>query len=262
MFSSPQFASISHKKKFPHQRYVIWTTARDWLAHAKRNLQSRVSRDVQRCSQLKRTRTKFTTSMDLGIVWPPTWVELARDGLNLIKLKFALNSSQMSTSGQSASSSQLSPSCFVIVLWPRGRIPTIEWFLAIWLDLAVSFGHPAMRKFWFNVIWIELAWVGEYRLARALVGQRRFSFKLICRCSTRFRIIQSLILFGKTTAVGFSICGIHLIVEFSRTTIHFSGCPGNTAFSFQSHSAAMNVKFLLQPHQKYYITQYEELGFS
>ena len=24
----------------------------------------------------------------------------------------------------------------------------------------------------------------------------------------------------------------------------------------------INIKFLLQPHQKYYITQYEELGFS
>ena len=28
-----------------------------------------------------------------------------------------------------------------------------------------------------------------------------------------------------------------------------------------SFPRVINIKFLLQPHQKYYITQYEELGF-
>ena len=45
--------------------------------------------------QLKPTQAKFTTSMELGIVWPPTWLELARVGLNLIKVKFPPNSSQV-----------------------------------------------------------------------------------------------------------------------------------------------------------------------
>ena len=44
-----------------------------------------------------------------------------------------------------ANSSQLSLSCFVIVMWLRGRIQTIEWFLVSWLDLAVPFGHPPMQ---------------------------------------------------------------------------------------------------------------------
>ena len=87
--------------------------------------------------------------MELGIVWPPTWLELDRVGLNWIKLKFSPNSSDVfHRLAASANSSQLSPSCFVIVLWPRGRIQTIEWFLASWLDLVVRLAtHPC--KFWF-----------------------------------------------------------------------------------------------------------------
>ena len=34
---------------------------------------------------------------NLGIVWPPTWLELARVGLNLIKLEFSPNWSHVST---------------------------------------------------------------------------------------------------------------------------------------------------------------------
>ena len=43
----------------------------------------------------KPIRAKFTSSMELGIAWPPTWLELARVGLNLIKLKSSPNSSQV-----------------------------------------------------------------------------------------------------------------------------------------------------------------------
>ena len=50
---------------------------------------------VKRHSQLKPTRAKFTTSTDLGIVWPPTWLELDGAGLNLIKLKSSPNSRQV-----------------------------------------------------------------------------------------------------------------------------------------------------------------------
>ena len=39
------------------------------------------------------------------------------------------------------------------------------------------------------------------------------------------------------------------------------GGEGVTSKPF-SHPRVINVKFLLQPHQKYYTTQYEELGFS
>ena len=39
---------------------------------------------------------------------------------------------------------QLSLSCFVSVMWLCG-IQTIEWFLASWLDLAASIGHPPMQ---------------------------------------------------------------------------------------------------------------------
>ena len=65
----------------------------------------------KRRSQLKPTRAKFTTSgMELGIVWPPTWLELAGVGLNLIKLKFiAPLEPSFPPFGH------LSPSCFVII---------------------------------------------------------------------------------------------------------------------------------------------------
>ena len=45
------------------------------------------------------TRAKFTTSMEFGIVWPPTWFELARVGLNLIKLKFLPNKTDHTSLG-------------------------------------------------------------------------------------------------------------------------------------------------------------------
>ena len=47
--------------------HIIWTRIRIPKALAKRY------------SQLKPTRTKVTTSMELGIVWPPPWLELARE---------------------------------------------------------------------------------------------------------------------------------------------------------------------------------------
>ena len=53
---------------------------------------------------------------------------------------------------------QLEPSCFVVVVWLRCRIQTIERFLAKWLDLAVSFGHRPMQLLDF-VTWLELACV-------------------------------------------------------------------------------------------------------
>ena len=102
--------------------------------------------------------------MELGIVWPPTWLELARVALNLIKLKLSpWLEPCFHRLGKLANSRQ---SCSVIVMGPRGRIQTIEWFLAIWLDLAIPFAHPPMYASFDFVTWLELSW--EYRLARAL----------------------------------------------------------------------------------------------
>ena len=70
-----------------------------------------------------------------GIVGPPTWLELDWVGLNLIKLRFSPNSSQVFP--PFGHLSQLSPSYVLIVMWLRGRTRKIEWFLASWLDLAV-----------------------------------------------------------------------------------------------------------------------------
>ena len=98
---------------------------------------------AKRYSQLKPTRAKFTTSLELGIVWPPTWLELARVGLNLIKLKFSPNSSQvfhrLATSANYNQVVLLLLSDYVVVF------RQLNGFVASWLDLAVSFGHPPMQ---------------------------------------------------------------------------------------------------------------------
>ena len=92
------------------------------------------------------TRAKFTTSMELGIIWPPTWLELARVGSSWLEFDQAQMFAQLEQSFPPFGHlSQLSPSCFVIVMWLRGRIQTIGWFLGSWLDLAVPFGHPPMQ---------------------------------------------------------------------------------------------------------------------
>ena len=93
---------------------------------------------VKRSSQLMSTRAKFWTWSKLGVVGPPTWLELDRVGLNLIKLKLSPNPSQV-FHGLSTKS-QLLQSCFVIFRWLRGRSRTIEWFYS------------------------ELVWVGSNRL--------------------------------------------------------------------------------------------------
>ena len=65
----------------------------------------------------------------VGYRLAPTWLELDRVGLNLIKLKFSPNSRQVfHRLATSANSSQLSPSFYVVVRWLRGRSQIIEWF--------------------------------------------------------------------------------------------------------------------------------------
>ena len=86
-------------------------------------------------------RSQRRWSVSFGHPLGLSWLELNRVTLNLIKLKFSPNSSHIfHRFDSSANSSQLSPSCFVIVMWLRGRIQTIERFLA---GLFPNFGPPS-----------------------------------------------------------------------------------------------------------------------
>ena len=89
--------------------------------------------------------------MELGIAWPPTWLELDWVGSSWLEFGQAQSFAQLEPRFPPFGHlSQLKPSFFVIVRWLRGRIQTIEWFLASWLDLAIPFGHPFHQcKFWF-----------------------------------------------------------------------------------------------------------------
>ena len=81
--------------------HLVWSSC--LLEHSTPHLSFRISSSVlqyyhhealvKQYSQLKPTQAKFTTLMELGIVWPPMQLELAQVGLNLIKLKFSPNSS-------------------------------------------------------------------------------------------------------------------------------------------------------------------------
>ena len=68
--------------KWVCQRYIIdpWDVKRGVLGDFKAL--------AKRYFQLKPSRAKFSTWSELGVVWPPTWLELAGVGVNLIKLKF------------------------------------------------------------------------------------------------------------------------------------------------------------------------------
>ena len=96
--------------------------------------------------------------MELGIVWPPTF------GSSWLECHPVQIFAQLEPSFPPFGNlSQLSPSCFVIVMWLRGRIQTIEWFLATWRYRLAT----RRCKFWFcNLARVGLSW--EYRLARAL----------------------------------------------------------------------------------------------
>ena len=113
---------------------------------------------AKRYSQLKPTRAKFTTSMELGIIWSPTWLELAQVGLNLIKLKFSPNLSQVFH--RLATLANLSQ----VVLLSLGDwavvVRQLNGFLVSGLDLAVPFGHSTDASLNF-VTWLELTWVGS-----------------------------------------------------------------------------------------------------
>ena len=87
-------------------------------------------------------------------ILPATWLELDRVGLNLIKLKFSPNSSQVSTVWP-PQSTLAKLVCYCYAVTTRSYSDNTELFLARWLDLAASFGQPSF------VTWLELARVGS-----------------------------------------------------------------------------------------------------
>ena len=114
---------------------------------------------AKRYTQLKPTRAKFTTSMELGIVWAPTWFELDRVGFNLIKLKLSPNCSQVFHHLANSSQVLLLLLCDYAVVFrqlncflPAGspwqyRLATGRckfWFC--WLELGVPFGQTYSRS--------------------------------------------------------------------------------------------------------------------
>ena len=104
--------------------------------------------------------------MELGIVWPPTWLELARVGSSWLEFDQAQNFAQVKPSFPPFGHlSQISPSCFVIARWLRGRSQTIGWFSCELPRL----GSDASFDF---VTWVELGstvWPGR-NVANAVVG--------------------------------------------------------------------------------------------
>ena len=85
----------------------------------------------------------------VGIVWPPTWLELARVGSSWLEFDQAQIFAQLEPSfppfGHHSILKPTLAKLFWVGMWLCVHIPTSEWFLASWLDLAVPFGHPPMQ---------------------------------------------------------------------------------------------------------------------
>ena len=92
----------------------------------------------------------------------PTWLELARVGSKLIKLKFSPNLRHVfHRLATSANSSQLKPSSVVIVMWLRGYVTKLA-------RLGGIVWPPADAELWF-CNFARVGWSWEHRLARAWV---------------------------------------------------------------------------------------------
>ena len=61
---------------------------------------------------------------------------------------------------------------------------------------------------------------------------------------------------------GLLICLITELSVLWLYLIEMAGLPSLTLTYYPFNYKGINFKFCLQPHQKYYIMQYEELGFS
>ena len=124
-----------------------WTD-RWWRRRARTRLPKARKTLAKRSSQLKPTTAKFTTSMDFWVSFGhPLGLPLARVGLNLIKLKFSPNSSQLSQVFHRLATSANSRQIVLLLLLCDYAVAFRQFngFLANWLDLAVSFGHSPMQ---------------------------------------------------------------------------------------------------------------------
>ena len=109
-------------------------------------------------------RAKFTTSIELGIVWPPTWLELARIGSSWLEFDHAQIFAQLEPIFPPFGHlSQLKPTlaklfcyCYVTAR-PYSEKSTVSCDLT---RLGGIVWPPADASFDF-VTWLELAWVGS-----------------------------------------------------------------------------------------------------
>ena len=109
---------------------------------------------AKRSSQLKPTRAKFTTSMELGIVWPPTWLELAwiwwSSNIRATRARFSTVWPPQPTLAKLF--------CYRYV---TTRSYSDDWMVSCELTrLAGIVWPPAEASFDF-VTWFKLAWVGS-----------------------------------------------------------------------------------------------------
>ena len=212
--------------------------------------------------------------MELGIVWPPTWLELAWIWSSS---DFRPNSSQVFH--RLATSSQLSPSCFLIVMWLRGRIQTIEWFTCDLARLGGLVWPPAYASFDF-ITWLKLAWVGSTVWRTSVSSPDSspvpFSFPSLWRRTNGEWSIWNFPCSLTRTSHSVKNLGVHsllrrkmIILPILTTSLaHLDNSWDNLLLNLGAKGLTLslprviNYKFLLQPHQQYYITQYGEPGSS
>ena len=180
--NSPQ-PKIVHEETFADFHRVTWPCRRTLTNGSDACLTSRVTSIqisavslywrkalAKRSSQLKPTRAKFTTSMELGIVWTTTWFELARVGSSWL----SANSNQVfHRLATSANSSQLSQVVLLLLCDYVVVFRQLNGFLRAgstwWYRLATR-----QCKFWFcNLARVGLSW--EYRRASETVACEQLS---------------------------------------------------------------------------------------
>ena len=118
---------------------------------------------AKRSSQLKPTRATFTTSMELVIVWPSTWLALARVGSSCLEFDQGQMFAQLEPSfSPFGHLSQLKPTlaklfCYCYV---TTRSYSKNWM--VFLRTGSTWRYrlaTRRRKFWFCNL-VRVAWVG------------------------------------------------------------------------------------------------------
>ena len=109
------------------------------------------------------TRAKFTTSMELSIVWPPTWLECARVGSSWLEFDQAQIFAQLEPCFPPFGHlSQLKPTLAkLFCYYATMRSYSDNWIVSYKLArLSGIVWPPADASFDF-LTWLELAWVGS-----------------------------------------------------------------------------------------------------